>query len=393
MEVNGSFYHNLREHKIALEYLLKDERLFSEVPENWYVVIADVENSTLAVENGLHNDVNLAATGSIIAVLNEFKLKKRSYKIPYFFGGDGVTFIVSSSMHKSVMNILEVHRNHVEKNLSLSLRIGSMQVERLKKAGFKLKIAKLKLNSLLTIPVILGNGLKHAEEEVKNSVLTSKLKFIKREINLEGMECRWDEIAPDAEEKKVICLLINCKDEAKQAKVYAKVIEKINTIFGSLEDRQPVSKLSLKLNATIKKIRKEMYAKIGKYSFSYLIKNWLLTNIGKVYFNFFNDGKEYLNKITKLSDTIMMDGTINTVMVGKVSKIKALETYLIEKEKKGDLLFGIHVTHASVMSCYVQDRKENHIHFVDATEGGYTTAALDLKKKLKEKNQCYFKQI
>jgi len=383
MKRNDSFYNNLIVHKIALERLLMDERLFGKVPENWYVIIADVENSTLAVENGLHNDVNLAATGSIIAVLNEFKLKEFSYKIPYFFGGDGVTFIVPSTMHKAVMNILDVHRKHVQENLSLSLRIGSMPVEKIYKAGFKLKIAKLKLNSLLTIPIILGNGLKHAEEEIKNSALSSNLKFVTREINLEGMECRWDEIAPDTEEKKVVCLLINCKNEEQQAKVFAKVIEKINSIFGSLEARKPVSKVSLKLNSTLNKIKKEMYAKIGKYSFSYLIKNWFLTNIGKVYFKFFYDGKEYLNKILKLSDTIMMDGTINTVMVGKASEIKALETYLIDKEKKGDLVFGMHVTHASVMSCYVQDRKENHIHFVDATEGGYTTAAIALKKKLK----------
>ena len=32
--------------------------------------------------------------------------------------------------------------------------------------------------------------------------------------------------------------------------------------------------------------------------------------------------------------------------------------------------------------CYVQDREDNHIHFVDGTEGGYTTAALVYKSKI-----------
>ncbi|MGO3156047.1 MAG: DUF3095 family protein [Mesonia sp.] len=40
------------------------------------------------------------------------------------------------------------------------------------------------------------------------------------------------------------------------------------------------------------------------------------------------------------------------------------------------------MTHASVMSCYVLDRKTKHSHFVDGTEGGYTSAAKMFKTKL-----------
>lgn len=385
MKVNNAFYHKLIKHNITLQRLLEDERLFTQVPENWYVVVADVENSTIAVENGLHNEVNLAATGSIVAVLNEFKLKERYFKIPYFFGGDGATFIVPATVRKNVMDILEVHRVHVQNNLSLNLRIGTMSVKDILSAGFKLKIAKLKLNPLLTIPVILGNGLKYAEDEIKASWLPSKKSFPKKEVNLEGMECRWDEIVPENEGKKVVCLLVFCENEIQQAKVYAEVITKINSIFGNLDKRQPISTISLKLNSSIAKIRKEMYAKIGKYSIGYLAKNWFLTVLGKVYFKFFKEGKKYLEELSQLSDTIMMDGTINTVMVGKEKDIDKLKTYLTHRENKGELTFGIHTTYASVMSCYVQDRKEKHIHFVDATEGGYTTAAISFKKKLNNK--------
>ena len=33
------------------------------------------------------------------------------------------------------------------------------------------------------------------------------------------------------------------------------------------------------------------------------------------------------------------------------------------------------------MSCYVRNMNENHIHFVDGSEGGYTKAAGMLKRK------------
>jgi hypothetical protein len=34
------------------------------------------------------------------------------------------------------------------------------------------------------------------------------------------------------------------------------------------------------------------------------------------------------------------------------------------------------------MSCYVRDRRDEHIHFIDGIGGGYTMAATVLKKKL-----------
>ena len=36
-------------------------------------------------------------------------------------------------------------------------------------------------------------------------------------VNLEGMECRWQEIAPPKEQKKIACLLVNAIDEKSQA--------------------------------------------------------------------------------------------------------------------------------------------------------------------------------
>ena len=47
-------------------------------------------------------------------------------------------------------------------------------------------------------------------------------------------------------------------------------------------------------------------------------------------------------------------------------------------------VFGLHVSNESVMSCYVRDRRDQHIHFVDGAEGGYTLASIVLKKKLRD---------
>jgi len=367
-----------------LRRLLRDERLFEKVPSDWHIIVADIEDSTVAITNGLHNEVNLAATGSIVSVLNQLKKYKSKIKVPYFFGGDGATFIVPPSVLKDLMNVLNKQRIHVKKNLKLDLRVGSIPVEKAYANGHNLQIAKIRLNEYLVTPVVLGTALKYAEKVIKNTYEEDPKELINRKkLDLTGMECRWDEIEPPKTEQKVICLLINCDDEKLQQKIYEDVITKLDHIFGDLHERQPISTLKLKLDTTIDKIRKEMYARIGKYDMIYLIKNWLVTGFGKYYFRYFKEGKSYLLKVSQLSDTLMIDGSINTVISGNQDQIDELVTYLDSLETDKKINYGIHVTHASVMSCYVEDRKDNHIHFVDGTDGGYTAAAKIFKTKLK----------
>jgi hypothetical protein len=344
--------------------------------------MADVQNSTSAVANGLHNEVNLAATGSIIAVLNEIKNQPTKYKIAYFFGGDGATFLVPPEIIKQVSTILEDYRTHVSENLYLNLRVGHMKISDVVLTGHTIAIAKHRLTEYLTIPIVLGTGLKYAEQVIKDSFVPGTAnKTSTTPVNLMGMECRWDEIKPSEDINKIVCLLVSCDDDGAQPAVYSDVLMKIQEIFGKIDERQPISRTKLKLDASVSKLRKEMSARIGTFKLGYLLKNLFYTYLGTYYFKYFKEGKRYLNKISLLSDTLMIDGTINTVLEGSISKIETLREYLDTAEHDGKLSYGIHVTYASVMSCYVQDREDKHIHSVDGTEGGYTSAALMLKEK------------
>ncbi|MEQ1676298.1 MAG: DUF3095 family protein, partial [Chitinophagaceae bacterium] len=51
-------------------------------------------------------------------------------------------------------------------------------------------------------------------------------------------------------------------------------------------------------------------------------------------------------------------------------------------EAEGEIFFGLHVSTESVMSCYVRNLDDQHVHFIDGADGGYTKAAGVLKKKL-----------
>lgn len=103
----------------------------------------------------------------------------------------------------------------------------------------------------------MGSGLSYAERKVKElkSTDNEQGKLLNKKINLEGMECRWDKIKPAKSKDKVLCLLVNCNDNSLQASVYARVLKKIENVFGNLEQRKPIEVSELRLEATFKKLK------------------------------------------------------------------------------------------------------------------------------------------
>lgn len=384
MAENIKYYNNLKKYEDTLVNLLTDESYFSDIPKTWYVVVVDIENSTKAVNEGKHHQVNLTATGAIISVLNTIRKEKKNIEIPYFFGGDGATFIIPKTILKPILIILENYSLHIKRNTNLTLRVGHISVNKLASEKHNLKIAKHQLTNQLTIPVVLGNSLKKAEEYIKKTFEEKNaISFNENLLNLEGMECRWKQIKPNQNKQKVICLLLDSITEINQREVYRNVLAKMDLSFGSFKDRQPIVATNLKLNFNISKIWKEMKISLADKSLAYLLKKWTSTLIGKFYLNLSHDGKQYLKQISQLSHTFMLDGMINTIFIADEDKIKPFIKYLDELERDKKIIYGIHITHASVMSCYVLDRKTKHSHFVDGTEGGYTSAAKMFKIKLK----------
>ncbi|MNL78808.1 hypothetical protein D3C87_2052860 [compost metagenome] len=84
-----------------------------------------------------------------------------------------------------------------------------------------------------------------------------------------------------------------------------------------------------------------------------------------------------------MSDTLVIDGKINTVITGTPEQRAQLQNALDVMEAAREIHYGLHVSSESVMSCYVHDLKDGHIHFIDGAEGGYTKAAGMLKQKLR----------
>src|SRR3569833_2789107 len=70
---------------------LMDPSLYSRLPDDWSIGIADVVESTKAIAQARYKAVNMAGASVIAAVTNA--LEGREF--PFVFGGDGASFAVA----------------------------------------------------------------------------------------------------------------------------------------------------------------------------------------------------------------------------------------------------------------------------------------------------------
>ena len=181
-------------------------------------------------------------------------------------------------------------------------------------------------------------------------------------------------------DQEVVTLLVLAGSGYRQSEVFKKVILHLDKIYGVPEKRQPISVSKLKLKSTFTRLGLEVKARLGHIDLINQFKTWLTSLLGYLYFRT-TKGKKYLTKLVSMSDTLVIDGKINTVIAGTAAQRIALEMALNRLEQLGEISYGLCVSKEAVMSCYVRDLDDSHVHFVDGSEGGYTRAAGTLKLK------------
>lgn len=381
-----NFYRDLPTSSLSISEVLRQNK-FAAIPADWHVVIADVKNSTSAVDAGNHNDVNLVAAGCLVAALNI--TRKAGIEIPFFFTGDGGTVVVPEAILQEIIAGLQIHNENTRQNFGLDLHIGSLSLQEIWAAGHAINVAKVNSGNNLTRAIVTGSGLQYAEQVVKQSQGQTKAPVNYAELDMEGLECRWDKIKPPLKENEVVCYLIVAQKAVEQPMVYADVLQKMDDILGTHDKRNPLSLDRLRLLLNVNKMRREMMARFGKWNRTYLIVNLLKTFFGSLYFKYnwrVNDqrGHDYLTQVIDNADILTIDGRINSIVSATSEKRKKFVQYLQQMEDAGKLLFGHCVRRESVMTCYIESRKEKHLHFVDGADGGYTEAAKELKRKFKQ---------
>lgn len=378
-----NFYKNLKTFTNFSD--ITEDKYFTNVPDDWCVVVSDIKGSTKAIEDGMYKQVNFVASLIIIGVLNI----KRELDLPFVFGGDGASVLVPNNIVDESKSVLLNAQKKAKENFNLELRVGIISVKEIKKLGANIEISKLSLSKEHTQAIIRGDGLELAEELLKkyeDKYSIKKHLDAKYESNFDGLECRWQDI-PSPQDETLSILIKSIKKDNEAKKIYKQVIEKLENILGDNTKRHPIlekSNLNLSFNFMVLNAEASIFSSNKLNKFFTLFKIILENILGKILMNKSKGNwSEYKDRILRTTDTEKFDDMLRMVVSAKKDTTKKLEKFLNKEFEKGNIIYGIHKSNSALMTCLILERHGRHIHFVDSSNGGYASAAKQMKEQIK----------
>lgn len=362
------------------------------VPEDWWVVIADVAGSTKAIQDGDYKKVNTVGVACIAAVVNV----DRSIDIPFAFGGDGATFAVPDIFMPRIIPALRGSQKLSRLSFGLDLRVGLVKVSELTGQDFWVDLAKVRVSPHMTQSALSGRGWNEAERRVKTpdaaGVLMVREDDGPAEANFEGFECRWKNVPNFNGHKLSLLVSAMSSEPSVNRDIYQAVSGKIHAIYGEVANYHPLRPDRMRVALNPRSLSHEWRVRSGNLSWmkrlGYFV-NMLLLNLAGAYLFMRNidtrkvKWSHYRNDMVDNTDFRKFDGVLRMVIDGNDTQAAELEQYLQSQFLAGRLVYGMYKSRAALVTCLVQSYNGNHMHFVDGSDGGYALAARGLKLQLK----------
>src|SRR3979411_1348069 len=103
---------------------LMDPALYSPLPDDWTIGVADIVESTRAIAEARYKAVNMAGAAVIAAITNAVGGRE----VPCVFGGDGASFAVSPDDLDRARDALAATAIWVKEDLDLVMRVALVPV-------------------------------------------------------------------------------------------------------------------------------------------------------------------------------------------------------------------------------------------------------------------------
>lgn len=367
-----------------------DPQNYVSLPEDWTVVITDIQGSTPAIQQGHYRQVNAVGVASIVAIINALK----PLPIPFVFGGDGATLCIPASCAETVRAALLATQSMAREQFSLPLRIGMVPVPVIQQSPNRVLIAKCRVSEGYYQAAFTGEGLSYAESLVKNDpqgAYAIPADNIAHEADYSGFECRWKDVpSPHGETLSLLIKSVATTREQRNA-VYLEVLDQIEQSYGGIETHRPVQKAGLELSTgTVGlldevKIRSGSASRLARWLYALLLpwkvrlgRYWMKTGSRALE----TDWGHYKDALVMNTDFRKFDDNLRMVISGNAAQRGRLERFLAAQYRHGSLVYGMHVSDRALMTCIISDYNLHHLHFIDGADGGYAMAARMLKSQL-----------
>src|SRR5213596_3482925 len=169
---------------------LMDPALYSPLPTDWSIGVADIVESTKAIAQARYKAVNMAGAAVIAAVTNA--LDGREF--PFVFGGDGASFAVAPGDLALAREALAATAAWVREDLELSMRVALVPVAAVRAQGLDVRVARFGPSANLSYAMFSGGGLGWAEAAMKRGEFAVAAAPAGTQPDLSGLSCRFEEI-------------------------------------------------------------------------------------------------------------------------------------------------------------------------------------------------------
>ena len=358
---------------------LMEPSLYSPLPDDWSVGVADIVESTKAIAQSRYKAVNMAGAAVIAAVTNA--LEGREF--PFVFGGDGASFAVSPDDFARARDALSATAAWVSADLDLVMRVALVPVAAIRAQGLDVRVARYGPSANLSYAMFSGGGLGWAEAAMKRGEFAVPPASSGAQPDLSGLSCRFEEI-PSARGLILSVLVVPARDADPQA--FRNVIEDIIALVERSPDagrpvpsggpplRWPPRGLDYEVRATRggSLLSRRAYV-FGRTFLAYVIMRFGI-NIGGFV------PKAYIRQVVENSDFRKYDDGLRMILDCTEDLGRELTERLVAAADRGVVRYGLHRQDSAMMTCFTPSAiRSDHVHFIDGASGGYASAATALK--------------
>jgi Protein of unknown function (DUF3095) len=358
---------------------LMDPVLYSPLPDDWSIGVADVVESTRAIAEARYKAVNMAGASVIAAVTNA--LDGREF--PFVFGGDGASFAVSPADLERAREALAATATWVQESLNLVMRVALVPVAAVRAQGLDVRVARFGPSPNLSYAMFSGGGLGWAEAAMKRGEFAVAPAHPGTQPDLSGLSCRFEEI-PSVRGLILSVLVVPAQGAAPIA--FRKVIEEIiDLVERSPDAGRPVPPEGPPLRWPPQGVEYESRAARGgsllkRRAVVLAVTLWayVVMRFGIKVGNFVP--KTYVQQVVENSDFRKYDDGLRMILDCTPELERALTQILVAAASNGIVRYGLHRQDAAMMTCFTPSvMRSDHVHFIDGARGGYASAATALK--------------
>jgi hypothetical protein len=361
---------------------LMDPALYSPLPDDWTIGVADIVESTKAIANQRYKAVNMAGAAVIAAVTNA--LDGREF--PFVFGGDGASFAVAPDDLERAREALAATAIWVREELDLAMRVALVPVEAVRAQSLDVRVARFGPSPNLSYAMFSGGGLGWAEAAMKRGEFAVPAAPAGTQPDLSGLSCRFEEI-PSA--RGLILSVLVVPAGGADPLAFRKAIEDvIGLVERSPDAGRPVPPDGPPLRWPPAGVEYEARAARGgpllaRRAFVLAVTLWayVVMRFGIKVGTFVP--KTYVQQVVENSDFRKYDDGLRMVLDCTVELEAALTQHLVSAAANGIVRYGLHRQDAAMMTCFTPSvMRSDHVHFIDGARGGYASAATALKATL-----------